>query len=794
MMLVSWILFPLLLAVLCLGCGLLLEWLAGYRLPGPLLAPAGFALLLVLAAVLTSRGETASLATPAAVLAALAGFALAHLKGGRDLRRLRGALDGWALAAALGVFLVYGSPVVFSGEPTFTGYIKLDDTATWMAFVDRVMDHGRDLSGLELSSYKATLEVNLPAGYPVGAFLPLGVGAQLTGTDVAWLVQPYMATTGALLALCLYWIAAPLLDSRPLRALVAFGASQSALLFAYSLWGGVKELTVAVGLALLAALAPDALRSELGWRGTIPVAVAVTALLAMVGSGGLVWIAPVLLLAVAAFWRRRSLRELAARAVPLAALVALLGIPTLFAAGVFSPTQGGLTSAAELGNLVDPLSVFQYAGIWPNGDFRLDPLNEPLTVFLIALAIAAAAAGAVLCWRRRAWLPLVFAAAVGAGSLAVFAYSSPWVGAKALASGSPSFLLLALAGAAAFATRVERALGATVLGLVLAGVLWSNALGYHDVSLAPYDQLRELESIGEELAGEGPTLMTEYQAYGVRHFLRSSDAAGASELRNRPVPLREGGELEKGEWGDTDRISLPSLLTYRTLVLRRNPAQSRPPSVYSLVRSGDYYDVWQRPEPFVPILDHVPFGSFEDPGARPSCGEVLAVASLAGPNGEVAAAERDPTVTVSLTDSAYPVTWTPTEPGSPDLVPRGPGEVELQVTAPRGGRYDLYLQGSVRNRLRAFVDGEELGSVSHQLNPAQQFLYFGSRPLRAGVHDVVLSYGGQTLGPGSGGPPEPIGPLVLSPARNQDPPVSTVPASEAASLCGRHLDWVEALP
>jgi hypothetical protein len=789
-MLVAWILFPLLLVLLCLGSGLLLEWLSGSRLPGALVAPAGFALLVVLAGLLTSRGETAPLATPAAVLAALAGFALAFLKGERRLSRLGGAIDGWAVAAALAVFLVYGAPVILSGDPTFTGYIKLDDTATWLAFVDRVMEHGRDLSGLEPSSYQATLQANLPQGYPVGAFLPLGVSSRLVPADAAWLVQPYMAAMAALLSLCLYRLAAPLLEPRPLRALVAFGAAQSALLFGYSLWGGIKEVAVALVLALLAAAAPTA-AGRAGWRATVPPAVATVALLTMVGSGGLVWVVPILGLAALVLWRERGLRTLLARAAPLLAIVAVLGIPVLFAAGVFSPTQGGLTSAAELGNLVGPLHLSQYAGVWPNGDFRLDPVNEPLTVFLIALAVLAAVAGLVLAWRRRAWEPLVYAAGVGVGSLAVFAYSSPWVGAKALASGSPSFLFLALLGAAALAIRVERALGATALGLVLAGVLWSNALGYHDASLAPYDQLRELESIGEEFAGEGPTLMTEYQAYGVRHFLRKTDAEGASELRSRPIPLREGGELEKGDWGDTDQISLPALLTYRTLVLRRNPAQSRPPSVYSLVRRGEYYEVWQRRSGRAP-LEHLPLGSFADPGAV-DCGEVLQAAKLAGPGGTLAAAERGPTATASLAEASHPASWVPTEPGSPDLIPHGPGTAVLRVSVPRSGRYGLYLQGSIRNRLELLVDGKSVGSVEQQLNPARQFLYFGDAKLPAGTREVELVLGSQTLGPGSGGPPEPIGPLVLSATENEDPPVRNLPASRARSLCGRRLDWVEVL-
>ena len=785
-MLISWVLFPLLLAALCLGCGLLLEACVGRRFPGLLLAPVGFVVLVALAGILTSRGETASLATPAVVIAALAGAALTYPPWrGRPV-------DRWALAAALAVFVVYAAPVVLSGHPTYTGYIKLDDTATWMAFVDRVMDHGRDLSGLEPSSYQSTLFVNLPAGYPVGAFLPLGVGGKLTGTDVAWLVQPYMATMAALLGLTLYWLVATLVESRALRALVAFGAAQSALLFAYSLWGGIKEVAVALAIASLAAVVPAVAREGAGWRDTLPAAVATTALLAMVGSGGIVWIAPILGLVAVAIWRTHGLRTVFARAWPLFLIAATLAVPALFAAGAFSPTQGGLTDANELGNLIGPLSIFQLIGIWPSGDFRLDPGNMGITIFLILLAIAAAVAGAVAAWRRGAWTALLYVVGAGAGSLAVFVYSSPWVGAKALASAGPAILLLVFVGAVAVATRVERLLGGTLLALMLAGVLWSNALGYHDVSLAPYDQLRELESIGEEFAGEGPTLMTEYQPYGVRHFLREADAEGASELRARTVPLVDGGELEKGEWGDTDQISLQSLLTYRTLVLRRNPAQSRPPSVYVLVRRGDYYDVWQRPPGAPePILEHLPLGDFEDPATEPACAEIL---RLAGAGETLAAVERPPNVNVSLSASTRPVDWIPTEAGSPDVVPHGPGTAELRLDLDEPGRFGFYLQGSVRNELALEVDGTEVGAVADQLNEAQQFLYFAAAALRAGAHDVRLTLDDQDLSPGSGGPPEPIGPLVLSPVVNEDPPVLRLPASRARQLCGRHLDWVEALP
>src|SRR5439155_4083138 len=112
----------------------------------------------------------------------------------------------------------------------------------------------------------------------------------------------------------------------------------------------------------------------------------------------------------------------------------------------------------------------------------------------------------------------------------------------------------------------RRVVEAGVAALAIAvGVLWSNVLQYHDVSLAPRAQLHELEVIGNRFAGAGPALMTDYQAYGVRHFLRRDDAEGASELRVRYDYLTNGQTLDKGESADIDRFRLDGVLVYRTL-------------------------------------------------------------------------------------------------------------------------------------------------------------------------------------------------------------------------------------
>ena len=96
----------------------------------------------------TLTDATAELAGPLVVALALAGLLLS-----RSWRRLP---RPWAPAAAVGVFGVFAAPVVLSGRATFAGYIKLDDTATYLAMTDRVMEHGRSLAGLAPSTYEAS--------------------------------------------------------------------------------------------------------------------------------------------------------------------------------------------------------------------------------------------------------------------------------------------------------------------------------------------------------------------------------------------------------------------------------------------------------------------------------------------------------------------------------------------------------------------------------------------------------------------------------------------------------------
>ena len=787
-LLIAWLAFPLILAVLSLGCGLLLDAIGG--VPGPLVLPAGFALIVVALEFATTWSATASLATPLVVALAVAGFAL-------SARRRPGRIDPYALAAAVAVFAAYAAPVVLAGEATFAGYIKLDDTATWLGLTDRLFDHGHSLAGLPPSSYSAVLHDDLPQGYPVGSFLPLGVGHALLGEDGAWLFQPYLAFLGALLSLALYSLASPLLRSRTLRAVAVFVAAQPALLYGYALWGGVKEMAAAALLATVAGLLAPFLGSEASIRPAVPVAVASAAVLAALSFGGLVWLAPIVLAGLALIGLAHGPRAAVRRAIVYAGFVAVLAVP-IFAGGLTFISQvsgpSDLTRKGVLGNLFHPLSKLQLFGIWPVGDFRLSPARLDVTYVLIAAVLVAALFGVYVAWRKRAVELLVYVAGLVLSCLVLLALASPWVSAKALATASPAPLLLGISGAAAafeLGRRVEAVLFA---GAIAGGVLWSSALAYHDVRLAPRAQLAELAQIDERFKGEGPTLLNEYSPYGARHFLRDMDAESPSERRVRPIPLRNGELLPPGRSADLDDFQLGAILVYRTLVLRRAPAASRPPSVYRLVWAGRFYDVWQRAEPAAAtIVEHLPLGGRYEPAAVPSCRELERVATLAGRGGMLAVVPRPLVTKVELSAVPYPAQLQRAGEDRRVVYLRARTSFDVEARVPGSGRYGVWLGGSFPGRLGLSVDGRLLATRRHELNWPGQYAQMGTVELSKGLHRLTVAYGGPDLHPGSGGePPYGAGPIVLSRVPS-DLAVTYVSPARARSLCGRSLDWIEAV-
>jgi hypothetical protein len=727
--------------------------------------PIGFVVVILAGEFATLTGATAQFAAPLAAGLAIAGLLLGPIKWGRP--------DLWALGTAIAVFAVFAAPVVLSGEATFAGYIKLDDTATYFAMTDRVMEHARDLAGLEPSTYEATLATTLAIGYPTGVLMPIGIGHALLGYDLAWIFQPYIAFLAAMLALSLYALLGPLVPLRPLRAFAGFVAAQPAILFGYSLWGGIKELAGALLFALLAILVPWTLRPRASSRTVLPLAAVCAGIVCVLSLPAAAWLFPAVVIA-ALFVLRRPVRSLPAKLGVFAAAVLVLAVPAIVAAIDWLPKVSNFRAETELGNLFGPLSKLQAFGIWPVGDFRVRPDDMAPTYVLIALVVAAGLFGLWWAWRRGAWELPTYLAIVAVGSGAVVAVSSPWVSGKAIAMAAPAFLAAALAGCAALfglGRRVEAAVAAIA---ITGGVLWSNALAYHDVSLAPRGQLHELETIGHSFAGQGPALMTSYEPYGARHFLRNADPEGASELRRRFDYLLDGRMLDKGQSADIDRFQLDGILDYRTLVLRRGPAASRPPSVYRLARSGRYYEVWQRPESGGPtIIEHLALGDATQAAAVPPCADVLRLARKA------------------QAASGYLVTATRPE-AIPVLTPSLSGAASSRITVPDAGRYTAWLAGDWFGRSSVTVDGHEVGAKREELNWPGLYTDLGSVELGSGPHSVALTYDTGGWHPGSGGPPFSFGPLTLS-RQDAREPVETVAPADARRLCGRRLDWIEAV-
>jgi len=270
------------------------------------------------------------------------------------------------------------------------------------------------------------------------------------------------------------------------------------------------------------------------------------------------------------------------------------------------------------------------------------------------------------------------------------------------------------------------------------------------------------------------------------------DPEGASELRRRQIPLRNGQLLKTGFSADVDEFQLDALLVYRSLVLRRSGLASRPPSAYALVWRGRYYEVWQRRASARAIIEHLPLGSPVQPVAAPPCSNVLRLAGLAAAKGGLlATVMRPPATVVELSHASYPATWQTSD--DPNIVvPTGRGTLEAEVNLTTTGRYLLWLGGSFRGQLELAVDGTVVGSARDQLNTFGEYTPLGEVRLPAGVHRLSLRYGGADLHPGSGGGAFPFGPLVLS-RGDADRPVTYVRPGNARVLCGKRLDWVEAV-
>lgn len=777
---IAWLVFPLLLSALAYGCGLLVMRAARLELPGALIAPLGLATIIVAAQLSTSYETTAKLTGPFVVVLAAAGLVVS--RGGR-----RSLPSRPEITAALAVFVVFAVPIVALGEATIAGYMKLEDGSLSLALADSALDRGRGLQGYTDSGY---LVIYNSGDYPVGGLLPFALGGRLLGEEIAWLFQPYLALLAAMLALTLQPLCAPVISSPWRRALVAFVAAQSALLFGFAMWGGVKELTAAWLLPLAAAFLPRAARAAAGWRSVIPLAVATAAAVAALSFGALAWLGPPFAVAFVLMVRSSGLWASLRRAAVFALVSVPILIPAVPTAGIVtqSANRAVLTSQEELGTLLEPLSIFQAAGVWLTGDFRLSPDYPLLTLALIVLVLAASVAGAMAFWREDGQPALLYAGGAIIGCVAIVSQASPWVDAKALATVAALPVFLAMAAGAHATEAGRRVAGWCVIGLVAFGVLASNALAYREVTLVPRDRFEEVARIDEMFAGQGPTLLTRQDVYANRYFLRDMAVDNASENRwHRRIRLRDGRDIPKFRSVDIDQLSPDTVGQFRLLVLRRSPAGSRPPSNFELAWRGRWYDVWRRTGP-MPAA-RLALGSEFDAGDTPACSTLRRFADR-HKDLELAAARAPDTVVGGLPADQLPSGWKAWKRYPRSATASQSGTVETTFELPNGGRWQVWVGGAVLGRLSVRIDDRPVATLRHRLNRPREYEPVGRVSLDTGRHRLTFDYEERLLD--GINDRYVMGPVALT--RVGSPPEPTVlPAREVDSLCGEHLDWIEAV-
>ena len=459
--------YPLALALLCLGAGVLVDACSGRFLPAALLPSVGAAALIALSQLSTYASPLAP-ATPYLIAAlALLGFALAlaeardAARGGRAaaralLVRLRGG--AWALAVAPLVYVLVLAPVLLSGRAGFSSFMALSDSAVHMIGADYLIHHGQDYTHLDpRSSYGQFIDSYYASGYPSGADTLFGGTALLLRLPLIWAFQPF---NGFVLALAAgpAWLLARATGLRGAwAALAALSASVAALVYGYELIGSIKELTAAVMLLTLGALVVVHPRwLARGPRRALPCALVLAAGVSALGVGFGAWalaVAAALLATLIGALRDGRCRLRDALLTVLAGALALLvaAWPTWTHISASLNVAQTIATTANPGNLHAPLKWTQAFGIWLNGSYKEPPSGAALaaTDALIGIAFAACLLGALQLLRRRRFALAGWIALTLLAWLVLDRTATTWVDAKALVLSSPLVVLLAWAGVAA---------------------------------------------------------------------------------------------------------------------------------------------------------------------------------------------------------------------------------------------------------------------------------------------------------------------------------------------------------
>ena len=279
----------------------------------------------------------------------------------------------------------------------------------------------------------------------------------------------------------------------------------------------------------------------------------------------------------------------------------------------------------------------------------------------------------------------------------------------------------------------------------------------------------------------------------MRHFLRESDPQGASELRRRPDPAAHRATLASS--ATPTWTSFGSRACWRSgrwsCAARRYRAGRRPPTGWS--SRGRWYDVWQRPETGFPAVARAP--AARQPASRPPPGRAARRSGdwpvwrdRAGAWSRRCAHRRS---LLDATAADRPGDWRSGRRGLRAVVPASAGTLAGTVRLRHGGRYEVWVGGSFR-RLVDVTAGARHFRDRHQLNHAGQWVPLGTADLRRATPPWRSPTTTPTCMRAAASPRSRLGPL-RSRRRMRGQALLQVSPRRARSLCGRRLDWIEAV-
>jgi hypothetical protein len=850
MFVLTTLVYPVVLALLCLGAALLVDRAGGGWLPGALLPVVGAAVLIVVSQWTTYIAVLAPATVYLLVAVALTGFALgwgrvrgflsriaptsvgaseAGISGARSPVRSRA---GWWIGAMALAYLLALAPVLAAGRPTFSSYMALADSAVHMLGADYLIRHGQDYSHLDLrNSYGAFVHAYYGSSYPSGADTLFGGSSFLLGLPLIWTFQPFVAFMLAAAAGPAWLLVRRVGLDRWWGTLATLTVCLPALVYAYELIGSVKEIVSLPMILGMGALVVGHRRwLYVGARRAIPFALLVGAGISALGVAFGAWaLAAAIVLGGAAIgqlarpgssqrdpadgdaWPGESTQRASVPGVQsvrgLAGLLAVgVGVLFLGAWPTWTKVAGSLevaeaiSSTSNSGNLHIPLRASQILGVWLGGSYKLEPsgIAMTLTSVLIAVTVVAVAVGLGYAVRSR-WFALAawFALSIVLW-LALKQWATTWADAKTLMLTSPVVVLAAWTGVAAIRSSPVRVVAPLAALLLAGGVLGSDALLSHDSNLAPTARYEELASIDTRFAGGGPTLFTDFDEYAL-YELRDMDVGGPDFVYPPPALAAAAGGY--GKPVQLNRIAPSALAGYPLIVTRRDPGATRPPAAYRLLWRGVYYEVWGRRPHAPPALVHVVVSA---PPTRPraQCAQVARIAGLARSygasrigaghtGGRLLAALGPELVNVRLGRTHRPPGW---GLARHEIVMGRPGALRAGFSLPHGGVWELWLKGEVMRAIHVAVDGRTLGSIGGQLD-GDALVANPLTPLRvtlsAGSHILTIARPGANLAPGDGGAAVLTAIFLVPVGSAGEPSLRSVAVGGWRSLCGRRLQWVE---